>query len=185
MSDVGLPPSFGYFVLGLLGATLICAYLIGSIPFGHLFARVRGGAVVGPALDAAKGFVPVLIVHAFARRFDDPITDWFVAAFAAAVVLGDCFSPWLRFKGGKGSATYLGAIAGICWPAGLVAIAGWIAGAAFKRYSWLGSTLGSVTASVAMWLFTTSPALTLYAALAGLLIVWKHRESIAMLRPHN
>ena len=94
---------------------------------------------MGLALDAAKSFVPVLIVHRFALRFDDPITDWFVAAFAAAVLLGDCFSPWLRFKGGKGVATSFGAILGFCWPAALIAIAVWIAGTLVARRSAAGS----------------------------------------------
>ncbi len=181
MSDVGLPPSFPYFVFGLLAAILVGAYLIGSMPFGYLLARVRAGMVMGLALDVAKGFVPVLIVHAFAQRFDDPITDWFVAAFAAAVVLGDCFSPWLRFKGGKGVATSLGAILGLCWPAGLVAIAGWIAGTMLTRYPSVGSMLGSLVAPVAIWFFTGSPALTLYGAFAALLIALKHSENVARL----
>lgn len=171
MSDVGLPPSFDYVVLGLLGAILVCAYLIGSIPFGHFLARIRGGVAVALALDAAKSFVPVLVVHRFALRLDDPITDWFVAAFAAAVLLGDCFSPWLRFKGGKGAATSFGAILGFCWPAALIAIAVWIAGTLAARYSSVGSVAGSLVAPVAIWFLTASPALTCYGAFAALLII--------------
>jgi glycerol-3-phosphate acyltransferase PlsY len=181
MSDVGLSPSFTYFVFGLLAAILVGAYLIGSIPFVSLLARIRGGMVVALALDVAKGFVPVLMVRGFARHFDDPIADWFVAAFAAGVVLGDCFSPWLRFKGGKGVATSLGAILGICWPAALVAIVGWIAVTTLTRYPSVGSMLGSLVAPVAIWFFTQSHALTLYGVFAALLIIWTHRENIARL----
>jgi acyl phosphate:glycerol-3-phosphate acyltransferase len=166
----------------LLAAILVGGYLIGSMPFGYLLARVQGGTVVALALDVAKGFVPVLIVHVFAQRFDDPITDWFVAVFATAVVLGDCFSPWLRFKGGKGVATSFGAILGLCWPAGLVAIASWIAGTVVTRYPSVGSMLGSLVAPVAIWFFTESPALALYGAFAALLIVLMHHENIARLR---
>jgi glycerol-3-phosphate acyltransferase PlsY len=171
MSDVGLPPSFDYVILGLLAAMLVCAYVIGSIPFGYLFARFRGGVVAGLALDAAKGFAPVLAVHMLAQRLDDPITNWFVAAFAAAILLGDCFSPWLRFKGGKGVATSLGAILGFCWPAALIAAAVWIAGALLVRYPSVTSVAGSLVATIAIWFFTASPALTLYGVFAGLLIV--------------
>ena len=206
MSDVGLSPSFGYFVLGMLAMVLVGAYLIGSIPFGNFIARVFyhadipksgstsigamsapptigwRGTVVVLILDAAKGFVPVLIVRAFTQPLGDPIFDWVVAAVAAAAVLGHCFSPWLRFKGGKGVATSFGAVLGFCWPAALVAIAVWIACTMLTRYTSAGSMLGSLATPIAIWLFTESPALTLYGAFAALLIVFMHRENITRLR---
>lgn len=193
MSDVGLPPSFGYFVLGMLAVVLVGAYLIGSIPFGYFVARLfyQGdirksssaniGAMTVVILDAAKGFVPVLIVRAFTQPLGDPIFDWLVAAVAAAAVLGHCFSPWLRFKGGKGVATSFGAILGFCWPAGLVAIGGWIAGTMLTRYPSVGSILGSLVAPVAIWFFTKSLPLTLFGAFAALLIIFVHRENITRL----
>lgn len=206
MSDVGLPPSFGYFIFGMLATILVGAYLIGSIPFGYFIARVfyhgdirksssanaggmsvpltlgRRGMVAVLILDAAKGFAPVLIVRAFTQPLGDPIFDWFVAAVAAAAVLGHCFSPWRRVNGGKGVATSFGAVLGLCWPAGLIAIAVWIAGTMLTRYPSVGSMLGSMVAPVAIWFFTESPALTLYGAFAALLIVYMHRENITRLR---
>ena len=121
----------------------------------------------------------MLVVHRFALRLDDPITDWFVAAFAAAVLLGDCFSPWLRFKGGKGAATSFGAILGFCWPAALIAIAVWIAGTLAARYSSVGSVAGSLVAPVAIWFFIASPALTCYGAFAALLIILMRNRNAA------
>jgi glycerol-3-phosphate acyltransferase PlsY len=205
MSDVGLPPSFGYFIFGMLAMILVGAYLIGSIPFGYFIARVfyhtdirksssanagargapltigRRGMVAVLILDAAKGFAPVLIVRAFTQPLGDPIFDWFVASVAAATVLGYCFSPWRRVNGGKGVATSFGAVLGLCWPAGLVAIAVWIAGTMLTRYPPVGSMLGSLVMPVAIWLFTKSPALTLYGVFAALLIVFIHRENIRRL----
>ena len=78
------------------------------------------------------------------------------ALVATGAVLGHCFSPWLRLRGGKGVATSFGAIFALCWPAGLVAVGGWIAGAAVTRYSSVGSMLGSVLAPFAIWTFTAS-----------------------------
>ncbi len=101
---------------------------------------------------------------------------------ATGAVLGHCFSPWLRFKGGKGVATSFGAIFAMSWPAGLVAAGGWIVGAAFTRYSSVGSMLGSVLAPFAIWFFTGSLPETLYGVFSALLILLAHRENIRRLR---
>ncbi len=178
--------------------TFIGAFLIGSIPFGYLVGRLfyrtdirkqgsgnigamnalrslgKGGAVTVLLLDALKGFAPALLAVAHSELLG--------AIAAGAAVLGHCFTPWLGFRGGKGVATSFGALFALCWPAGLVAVAGWIAGAALTRYSSVGSMLGSVLAPFAVWLFTGSPAETLFAVFAALLIVYTHRENIGRLR---
>ena len=106
-----------------------------------------------------------------------------LAAIAAAgAVLGHCFSPWLRWRGGKGVATSFGAVFALSWPAGLIAVAGWIAGAALTRYSSVGSMLGSVLAPVAIWFFTRSLPETAYGVFAALLILFTHRENVVRLR---
>ncbi len=107
----------------------------------------------------------------FAVRLDMeglPPTEQIIAAIVATgAVLGHCFSPWLRFKGGKGVATSFGAIFAISWPAGLVAVGGWIVGAALTRYSSVGSMLGSVLAPFAIWFFTGSLPETLYGVFSA------------------
>lgn len=177
---------------------LAAAFLIGSVPFGYLIGRLffrtdlraegsgnigamnalrtlgKGGGAAVLLLDALKGFVPVVLAL---RSGVGP-----AAAVAAAAVLGHCFSPWLGWKGGKGVATSFGAIFALCWPAGLIAVGGWIAGALLTRYSSVGSMLGSVLAPVALWLFTHSPADTLYGVVATMFIVYTHRENLARLR---
>jgi glycerol-3-phosphate acyltransferase PlsY len=189
----------------------IAAYLIGSIPFGYLVGRfffhtdirkqgsgnigamnalralgMRGAAVV-LLLDALKGFVPTLwALNAFNGFLDTPGFppggQIIAALVATGTVLGHCFSPWLRFRGGKGVATSFGAIFALCWPAGLVAAGAWVAGAAITRYSSVGSMLGSVLAPVALWIFTGSLPETAYGIFAAVLILFKHRENIARLR---
>lgn len=178
--------------------TFLGAFLIGSIPFGYLVGRLfyrkdirkqgsgnigamnalrslgKAGAVAVLLLDALKGFAPALV----AVRHSELLG----AIAAGGAVLGHCFTPWLGFRGGKGVATSFGALFALCWPAGLIAVAGWIAGAALTRYSSVGSMLGSVLAPFAVWFFTSSTAETLYAIFAAVLILYMHRENIGRLR---
>ena len=191
MSEVGLALP----ILIALGA-----FLIGSIPFGLIIGRLfyrtdirtqgsgnigamnalrtlgKGGAIAVLLLDALKGFVPTILV---VWLLGDQLLGSLVAT---AAVLGHCFSPWLRLRGGKGVATSFGAIFALCWPAGLIAVAGWLLGALVTRYSSVGSLLGSIAAPVAIWAFSASLVETLYGVVAALLIVFTHRQNIARLR---
>ncbi|MBV9263815.1 MAG: glycerol-3-phosphate 1-O-acyltransferase PlsY [Candidatus Eremiobacteraeota bacterium] len=149
----------------------------------------KGGAVAVLLLDALKGFVPTMLVVWLLRHGYDfdieglPPGDQLLGSLVAmAAVLGHCFSPWLRLRGGKGVATSFGAIFALCWPAGLIAVGGWLLGALLTRYSSVGSLLGSVVAPIAIWSFTASPIETLYGVLAALLIFFTHRQNIARLR---
>ena len=184
----------------LLVIAVVAAFLIGSIPFGYLIGRTfyrtdiraqgsgnigamnalrtlgkAGGAAV-LLLDAFKGFVPTFLAAAY---FQSSVA---AAIVAGAAVLGHCFSPWLRWRGGKGVATSFGAIFAISWPSGLVAVGGWIAGALLTQYSSVGSMLGSVLAAIALWFFTGSVASTVYGAFAAAFIIYTHRENLARLR---
>jgi glycerol-3-phosphate acyltransferase PlsY len=190
----------------ILAAFVVGAFLIGSIPFGYVIGRLfygtdirkagsgnigamnalrtlgKGGAIAVLLLDAAKGYAPVAIAYWLAKPSEAPGPEVVASIVAAATVLGHCFSPWLRFKGGKGVATSFGAIFALSWLSGLVAAGGWIAGAFITQYSSVGSMAGSVLAALALWTFTGSLAETLYGALAALLIVYTHRENIGRLR---
>jgi glycerol-3-phosphate acyltransferase PlsY len=198
-------------VIAMVIGVFLGAYLIGSIPFGYLVGRLffhtdirrqgsgntgamnalralgmRGAALV-LLLDALKGFVPTLWALNVFNGFLDtpgfpPGGEIIASLVATGTVLGHCCSPWLRFRGGKGVATSFGAIFALCWPAGLVAAGGWVAGAAITRYSSVGSMLGSVLAPVALWIFTGSLPETAYGVFAAVLILFKHRENIARLR---
>ncbi len=176
------------------------AFAVGSIPFGYLVGRFfyrtdiraagsgnigamnalrtlgKRGAAVVLLLDAVKGFVPVFVAARWSHS--EPIA----AAVAVAAVLGHCFSPWLNWKGGKGVATSFGAIFGLSWKAGLVAVAGWVAGALLTQYSSVGSMLGNLVAPFALWFFTGSWAYTAYGIFAALFIIFTHRENVGRLR---
>jgi glycerol-3-phosphate acyltransferase PlsY len=198
-------------VIAMVIGIFIGAFLIGSIPFGYLVGRLffhtdirkqgsgnigamnalralgtRGAAVV-LLLDALKGFVPTLwalnVFNGFLDTPGFPPGGQVIASLVATgTVLGHCFSPWLRFRGGKGVATTFGAIFALCWPAGLVAVGLWVAGAAITRYSSVGSMLGSVLAPVALWFFTGSLPETAFGVVAALVVLLRHRDNIARLR---
>lgn len=177
----------------------VAAFLIGSIPFGYVIGRLfyrtdirtqgsgnigamnalrtmgKSGAVAVLLLDALKGFVPTLLALIFLGQIC-------AAIVAAGAILGHCYSPWLKWKGGKGVATSFGAIFALSWKAGLIAVAGWIAGAAVTHYSSVGSMLGSVLAPIALWFFTGSISETAYGVFAAILIVVKHRDNIGRIR---
>jgi acyl phosphate:glycerol-3-phosphate acyltransferase len=183
---------FGYLIGRLFYRTDIRSQGSGNIgAMNALRTLGKGGAVAVLLLDALKGFVPTASVFWFVKanhldlQFDPvlPSGDQILASLiATGTVLGHCFSPWLRFKGGKGVATSFGAIFALSWPAGLVAVGGWLLGAGLTRYSSVGSMLGSILAPFAIWLFTRSLPDTAFGVFAALLILYTHRENIGRLR---
>jgi acyl phosphate:glycerol-3-phosphate acyltransferase len=185
---------------------LVCgAYLLGSIPFGLLLAKLFGGAdvrkvgsgnigatnvarVVGPAagvltliLDAAKGATAVIAV----ARLSNESAAWMMIAGIAALV-GHCYPVWLKFKGGKGVATAAGMFLALCPWALLCALILFVLVVAYWRYV----SLGSISAAAAMPLLTYffwapghAPPLviTIGSLSAALLIAYKHKGNILRL----
>lgn len=187
-------------MIPILTKGFVIAFLVGSIPFGYVIGRLfyrtdirtkgsgnigamnalrtlgKGGAIAVLLLDALKGFVPVF---AAMRLFSGAHVLFAVVALGA--VIGHCYSPWLKWKGGKGVATSFGAIFALSWKAGAIAVFGWIAGAALTQYSSVGSILGSVLAPFALWFFTAWPEAG-YGVFAAILIVLRHRDNIGRIR---
>jgi acyl phosphate:glycerol-3-phosphate acyltransferase len=178
-------------VLALAGG-----YLLGSIPFGLVLAKLaglgdlrqigsgnigatnvlragsRGVAALTLILDAAKGTAAVLL----AARLGETAA----LAAGAGAFLGHVFPVWLRFKGGKGVATYLGVLIGLYWPAALLFAATWLAVAYVTRYSSL-AALTAVAASVLMLAAMGEWRLAaLFLLLGGVLYV-RHTENIGRL----
>jgi len=176
---------------------VMCAYFVGSIPFGVLIARGLGvdiqaqgsgniGAtnvtrVLGPipgavvlVLDAAKGALPTWFAL---TTVADP---WIVIATGAAAIVGHCFSPFLEFKGGKGVATALGVFLVLC--PDLVAISVLVFVAAYKLSKV--PALGSLAAVFTIAVMLVLRGDTYSAALAVgtlLLLVYTHRTNLAKL----
>jgi glycerol-3-phosphate acyltransferase PlsY len=179
-------------------AVLLGSFLIGSIPFGVLIGRaffqtdirqtgsgnigaanavralgkVGGGAVL--LLDLLKGTVPTLA----AGRMSPDLT----VGAATAAILGHCFSPWLRMRGGKGVATMLGALIALSWQAALLSALAWLAIVRLTRYSSVASMVACALSIPSVWFLTGNARETTFSAAATLFIFWKHRENIRRLR---
>jgi glycerol-3-phosphate acyltransferase PlsY len=179
-------------------ALVVASFGVGSIPFGLVVSRVffgrdlrtegsgnigaanalrtlgRGGALAVLVLDALKGALPVIAARAL-----DGVALAAVAAFAA--VLGHCFSPFLKFHGGKGVATNFGAVLALALPAGGVFAAVWLAVVITTGFSSAGSMLASIAMIPALW-FLIGTSGGVYGLTSALLIVAMHRANIARLR---
>jgi glycerol-3-phosphate acyltransferase PlsY len=179
-------------------------YLLGSIPFGLLLTRgaglgdvraigsgnigatnvLRTGrkdlALLTLLLDGGKGAVAVLAARFLLLDFSGHTT--FEAIAGGAAFLGHLFPVWLKFKGGKGVATWLGAMLAIAWPVGLAAAATWALVAALFRYSSLAAIVAAaLTSTYAALLGQPRPVIVL-AVVMGVLVLIKHRGNFARLR---
>ncbi len=185
-------------MIGIYLLAIAIGYLLGSIPFGLLLTRFAGTAdlrsigsgsigatnvlrtgnkglaaatLIG---DMLKGTVAVLI----AGYFGGP--DAAMLAGLAAF-LGHLFPVWLKFKGGKGVATYIGVLLGLLWPAAVVFCVLWLATAATSRYSSLSALVASFITPIFLWWFG-HPALASLFAVLTLLLFYAHRENIKRLQ---
>jgi glycerol-3-phosphate acyltransferase PlsY len=178
---------------------LVVVYLIGAIPVGFLVARAAGGidirgkgsGTIGatnvlrtlgpiPAVltllgDVVKGFVAVRVAEILG-----PEPGW-GAAGALLAIVGNCWSVFLRFKGGKGVATALGAFLALTPAAIVPAAIVWIVIVAAFRYVSLASILASVTLPMGGWILGYPPVYAATAAGAAALILWRHHENVKRL----
>lgn len=176
---------------------LALGYLLGSIPFGLILTRAtgrgdirsvgsgnigatnvlrtgsKGLAAATLVLDALKGALAVWL----AQRFW-PGTEIFAAAGA---LVGHLYPVWLRFRGGKGVATFLGVLLPLLPIAALVYALVWIGLLLLARISSLAGMAAAVSAPVSAAVLGRMDLVPLLAGIA-LLILWKHRENIARLR---
>jgi glycerol-3-phosphate acyltransferase PlsY len=191
-------------------AVVAFAYLLGSIPFGYLLVRLRGGGdvrqtgsggtgatnvtrragksvgVLTLLLDALKGVAAVLVARAALGAGAG--AEWWVSAAAVAAVLGHVFPVWLRFRGGKGVATGLGVFLVLAPLATLCALVVFV----FVVWLWRYVSLGSITAAgvlpLAVWSLSAagvsdraaSPVLAV-AVTGAALIIYMHRANIGRL----
>lgn len=185
-------------MIGIYIAALVLGYLLGSIPFGLILTRLAGtqdlrsvgsgnigatnvlrtgrkGLAAATLLgDALKGTLAVVI----AGGLGGPNAAMLAALGA---FLGHLFPIWLKFKGGKGVAVYIGVMLGLFWPAALVFCLAWIACALTSRYSSLSALVASAVTPIFLWWFGV-PMLAGLATLLTLLLWYMHRENIKRLQ---
>ncbi len=176
---------------------LALGYLLGSIPFGLILARVfgagdlrqigsgnigatnvlrtgrKGLAASTLLLDMAKGAAAVCIAREMGAGLG--------LLAGGAAFLGHCYPVWLRFNGGKGVATMLGISLALAWPVGLVFALVWLAALALSRISSVGGMAAAISAPIAAFWLGHKDIAALLLGLA-LIVLWKHRANIARLR---
>jgi glycerol-3-phosphate acyltransferase PlsY len=181
----------------VLLAALAIGYALGSIPFGLLFTRVAGtqdirgigsgnigatnvlrtgrkGLAAATLLcDMLKGTAAVFIAQHFLGK-----EAAIVAGLGAFV--GHLFPVWLRFKGGKGVATYIGVLIAFVWPIALAYGAIWIVIAFLTRYSSLSALVATAATPALLWWFGYRPEAQLFLLLSILVFIM-HRANIARL----
>ena len=179
-------------------AAFAFGYLLGSIPFGLVLTRLAGAgdiraigsgnigatnvlrtgrkglAALTLVCDALKGTAAVLIAYRFGGQ------DLAVLA-ALGAFLGHLFPVWLKFKGGKGVATYIGLLIGFAaWKATLTFGVVWLIVAALTRYSSLSGLIASAAAPAWLWYDGYLQEAQLFALLAAIIFL-KHHANIARL----
>lgn len=189
-------------------AAALIGYLVGSIPFGLILTKMaglgdvrkigsgnigatnvlrtgnKGLALATLLLDGGKGAVVVILANIYFTQ------DYAVLAGSGAF-LGHLFPIWLKFKGGKGVATFIGVMLAISWPAGLGVALTWLLTALIFRMSSLAALVGAALAPVYIYLLKTNLPIggTFYgdtqrvefAFFMAVLIFIRHRENIARL----
>jgi glycerol-3-phosphate acyltransferase PlsY len=183
---------------GFLVVAFVLGYLLGSIPFGLILTKLagtqdlrsigsgnigatnvlrtgrKGLAAATLLLDMLKGTAAVVIAGYFAGPN---------AAMLAALgaFLGHLFPVWLKFRGGKGVAVYIGVLLGLFWPAALVFCLIWLATASTSRYSSLAALVASFATPIFLWWFGHLALSSLFAVLT-MLLFYMHRENIKRLQ---
>lgn len=182
----------------LLALVALLSYLLGSIPFGLVITRAvglgdlraigsgnigatnvlrtgnKGAALATLLLDAAKGGVAVLIARA-------AVGEDAAQLAALCSFLGHLFPVWLRFKGGKGVATFLGTLLALAWPVGLAACATWAATAAITRISSLSALVAAAMSSFWLFMFDYGRMIVLVAVLT-ILVYLRHWANLQRLK---
>jgi acyl phosphate:glycerol-3-phosphate acyltransferase len=191
-------PVSPYFVVA---ATTCLAYVIGGLPFGYLIARLAcgkdirtmGSGNIGATnvhrtvgrkaglivlfLDIVKGFCAVWITASVTHG-----NSLALALAAAAVMLGHCYSVFLRFKGGKAVACFIGAFFYLTPLALVVSLIVFILVVAISKYISLGSIIAAVVFPFPVWRVEhAAPPIILASLFAAALIIYRHKPNILRL----
>jgi acyl phosphate:glycerol-3-phosphate acyltransferase len=180
-----------------LPIAFVIGYLFGSIPFGLVLTRLAGTAdlrSIGSGNIGAtnvlrtgrKGLAAATLIGDMLKGTAAVIIAGYLGGPTAAMLaglgafLGHLFPVWLKFKGGKGVAVYIGILLGLFWPAAIVFCIIWLAIAFATRYSSLSALVASlITPALLLWFGHT--ALALLFAVLTLLLLYMHRENIKRL----
>ena len=189
-------------------AAMLAGYLIGSLSFAVIVSRVmglndprtfgsknpgatnvlrsgsKGAAIATLLLDAAKGWLPVMLVKWYGKPYG--LEEGTMALVGLAAFVGHLYPVFFKFVGGKGVATALGVLVGISWILGLATGVTWLIMAYFFRYSSLASLTAAVFAPVyyifgdgTAWYMNKGVLLSL--SIMSLLLIYRHAENLGRL----
>lgn len=186
--------------------SLICAYLIGSVPFGYLYGRIFKGidireygsgnigatnilrtlgkapAILVLFLDALKGFVCVALIPVFAANAQLPVSvPLFKVLLAITAILGHNWTIFLKFKGGKGVATGAGVIIGLMPKVILPAFLVWLIVVIISKYVSLASITASIFVPIYAVLELYPIEFIIFSSIACVLSIIRHRQNIKSL----
>jgi len=189
----------------IIAAALVGGYLLGSIPFGVIATRLGGAgdvrsigsgnigatnvlrtgrkdlALITLLGDGGKGAIAVLLAWLATRHGTVEQQAALTSLAAGAAFLGHLFPVWLRFKGGKGVATFLGTMLAAAWPVGLAAAATWLIVAFLFRISSLAALVAVALAPLVALLLGRPTAIALLALFMALLVLVRHSENVRRL----
>ena len=182
--------------LTLTVIVFVLAYILGSIPFGILISKVFGlgnlrnlgsgnigatnvlrtgnrfAALLTLILDGSKGLLGVILARFISE--DAAITA------SVFVILGHIYPIWLKFVGGKGVATFIGALLALNLMAGILVCLVWLSVAFFYRYSSLAAIISSISAPIWISLFYGNDALVV-TLIMTILVLYRHKDNIRRL----
>ena len=174
-------------------------YFFGSIPFAYILPKIfglgdirklgsgnvgatnvlRAGnkllAIIVLAFDIIKGFAPLFILKNY---YHNELSEIIILFIGSAAILGHIFPIWLKFKGGKGVATYIGFLFAINYIFGIIFIITWLLIAFLKKYSSLASITSLVLLPLFVMLFSYEKQNIYLLILINLIIISKHYSNI-------
>ncbi len=184
--------------MNVLALWAALGYLIGSVPFGLIIARVMGlgnlrqigsgnigatnvlrtgskpAAALTLLLDGGKGALAVLLARAYAGEDAAQIA-------ALMAFLGHCMPVWLAFKGGKGVATFIGLWLALDWRVGVACCLTWLLSVAIWRMSSAGALAAAALSTT--WIITLTDGKTFILGIAlTFLIYWRHKDNVARIK---
>ena len=184
----------------LITAAII--YLIGSIPFAFIITKLSGygdirnigSGNVGATnvlrtgkkklaflvlfFDILKGFVPLIVLKNYLYTNS---SELIIYSIASLTILGHIFPIWLKFKGGKGVATYIGYIFAINYIFGLIFIFSWLFIALIKKYSSLASIVSLIILPLSLYVMQFNKDINLLLLCISIIILIKHYSNILRL----
>ena len=192
----------------VLVSIFVFGYFLGSIPFGLILTKISGLgdirkigsgnigatnvlrtgnkkiALLTLLLDGLKGAIAIYLITIFLHSIlknDFNKIEFYQCTVAVSAVLGHCFPIWLKFKGGKGVATYLGILFAINFYFGIIFIVSWFITFFISKFSSLSSLIGAASIPIYL-LFLSQFDQVIFFTIMFVLIFFTHRENIKRLK---